>query len=328
MTTKDNKEAVVPSRPGALMPTTMEQAMILCETLAKSDMVPTEFRGKPSNVFVAIQLGADLGLSPMQALQSIAVFNGRPTLFGDVGLALAFNSGLLEDFEEWYDEDTKTAHCRAKRVGGKSVERTFSQDDADRIVVYQAKAGGGGDWVKLSSRPTHRSYPKRMQQMRARWWALRDTVPDVFKGVAGREELEEHGEEIGREPKDMGLAMRVEEAVNPFMPREAGVPAVQEAAVVTEAAPPVAVVETQRVEAAPIQSAMSFELNGQRFATAGATKDQMLTLFKLCPQVDRKTERGYAKKMLVEEFKVATRSDLTSEQAEQYAIRLREILEG
>lgn len=319
--------------------------MVLCDTLAKSEMVPSEFRGKPANIFVAIQLGADLGLSPMQALQSIAVFNGRPTLFGDVGLALAMNSGLLEDFEEWYDEETKTAHCRAKRTGGKAVERTFSQDDADRIMVYQAKAGGG-EWVKLSSRPTHRSYPKRMQQMRARWWALRDVVPDVYKGIAGREELEEHAEEIGREPKDMGPVTRVEEEDNPFMPRETAVTVAEVATVATVPPEPV-VVDTHHVPPAePVQASpgpadsgsataatvparqLIFVLNGQNFATAGATKDQMLTLFKLCPQVDRKKERGYAKKLLAEEFQVATRSDLSSEAAEQYAVRLREILEG
>jgi hypothetical protein len=339
---------------GVIYPETIEESMRLCDLLAQSELVPTEFRSKPANIFVALQMGADLGLSPMQALQSIAVFNGKPGLYGDVGLALAQKSGELEDFEEWFDEETNTAHCRARRIGGKDVERSFGMIDADRIQVYEK-----GEWKKLASRQMYVSYPRRMYQMRARWWCLRDTIPGVFKGIAGREELEEHTGEP-REPKNMGPAIVVERD-NPFMPREV---AAQESgndhvqATSTESAPssvgdspaavdtpgtpppadrtgaPVPVVPSSTpahpaaVAEAPGDRTTLFELNGQRFATCGVTKDQMLELFRLCPQVDKKKNRGFAKKLLVDEFKVQTRSDLTNETAEQYSVRLREVLEG
>ena len=50
--------------------------------------MPREFQAKPNNILVAVQWGFEIGLAPMQALQNIAVINGRPSLWGDSLLAL------------------------------------------------------------------------------------------------------------------------------------------------------------------------------------------------------------------------------------------------
>jgi hypothetical protein len=47
-------------------------------------------------VMVAILHGLEVGLTPMNALQSIAVINGRPTIWGDGAVGLIRASGLLE----------------------------------------------------------------------------------------------------------------------------------------------------------------------------------------------------------------------------------------
>jgi hypothetical protein len=49
---------------------------------------------------VAIQHGMELGLAPMQALQSIAVINGKPVIYGDAALALATAHPSFLDIEE------------------------------------------------------------------------------------------------------------------------------------------------------------------------------------------------------------------------------------
>jgi hypothetical protein len=47
---------------------------------AKSRLVPPEYRGQPESVMLAVQLGSELGLSPMQSIQNIAVIgSGRPS---------------------------------------------------------------------------------------------------------------------------------------------------------------------------------------------------------------------------------------------------------
>jgi len=155
-------------------PQTFDQALTFCDYLAESDLVPKDFKGKPANCLIAIQWGAELGMKPLQAVQNIAVINGRAGLWGDAVIALVRSSPLCEFITE--TDDGKTATCRVKRRGEGEEIRTFSMDDAKTAGL----AGKQGPWTQ---------YPKRMRQMRARAFALRDVFPDVLKGMPIAEEL-------------------------------------------------------------------------------------------------------------------------------------------
>ena len=148
------------------------------ERLAQSTMVPKDYIGKTANIYVAIQHGEELGLQPLQALQNIAVINGRPSLWGDAMLALVRASGLLEDFKEEFDAATETAICLVKRKGFDPHTETFSMADAKRANL----TGKDTPW---------KTYPERMCTMRARSWALRDQFTDVLRGVYERSEAED-----------------------------------------------------------------------------------------------------------------------------------------
>lgn len=157
----------------------LEEAIRFATLLSESGMVPDSYASKPGAVLAAIVMGGELGVTPMQSLQNIANINGRPAIWGDLLLALAYDSGLMEDIIEEYDDQTGTATCSIKRKGKPSaVVRTWSAADSDR-------AG-------LSTKPVHVNYPKRMRQMRARAFALRDIFPDVLKGLHLREEVEDY----------------------------------------------------------------------------------------------------------------------------------------
>jgi hypothetical protein len=156
-------------------PKTLDEALKYCELLSKSTLVPKDYQGQAGNILVAIQWGQEIGLKPLQALQNIACINGRPCLWGDALLAMVRASGLIEDFREDFHEQSFTATCTAKRKGQPTpIIRTFSKADAE-------KAG-------LWDRNTWKSYPKRMAQMRARAFALRDGFTDVVKGMPIAEE--------------------------------------------------------------------------------------------------------------------------------------------
>lgn len=157
-----------------LSPQTFEQALTFSQYLADSDMVPKDFKGKPGNCLVAIQWGMEIGLKPLQAMQNIAVINGRPSLWGDSVIALARNSPVCEYIVE--EDDGRTATCKVKRRGEPEQVRTFSMDDAKLAGLI----GKQGPWSQ---------YPKRMRQMRARAFAIRDVFPDVLKGLPVAEEL-------------------------------------------------------------------------------------------------------------------------------------------
>lgn len=169
-------ELAVQTKPAQfdLSPQTFEQALTFADYMAKSDMVPKDYKDKPGNCLIAMQWGMEVGLKAMQALQNIAVINGRPSLWGDAVIALARNSALCEYIVE--DDDGKTATCRVKRRGEPEQVRTFSMEDAKTAGLLNKT----GPWTQ---------YPKRMRQMRARAFAIRDVFPDVLKGMAVAEEM-------------------------------------------------------------------------------------------------------------------------------------------
>lgn len=158
----------------SLAPQTIDEALRFADYLAESTIVPKDFAKNPGNILVAIQWGMELGLQPMQAMQNIAVINGRPALWGDAVIALVRSSPLCEYVYENTDGDVAT--CRVKRRGEEEQVRTFSMADAKAASLI----GKAGPWTQ---------YPKRMLQLRARAFALRDVFPDVLRGMPVAEEV-------------------------------------------------------------------------------------------------------------------------------------------
>lgn len=171
-------------------PTTMTEAIQFSEMLSGSSMVPKAYQGKPQDVLVCVQWGYEMGLAPMQALQNIAVINGKPSVYGDAMMALVQASPVCEDIEEYIENEgtpNPVAVCMAKRKGRKPVVAKFSVEDAKRAGLW----GKGGPWT---------AYPKRMLQMRARGFALRDAFPDVLKGMITAEEAQDYPDEAKPAP--------------------------------------------------------------------------------------------------------------------------------
>lgn len=163
-------------------PQTMTEAMEFSKMLADSTMVPRQYQGKPQDIMVCVQWGYEIGLAPMQALQNIAVINGKPSVYGDAAMALVQSSSVCEDVQEYFDGEgtpNPVAVCVAQRKGRKPVVAKFSVEDAKRAGLW----GKQGPWS---------AYPKRMLQMRARGFALRDAFPDVLKGLITAEEAQDY----------------------------------------------------------------------------------------------------------------------------------------
>lgn len=173
-------------------PSNLTEAMQFSEMLSKSQMVPRQYQGKPEDVLVAIQWGRELGLAPLQALQNIACINGKPSVYGDAAMALVQASAVCEGIDETIEGEgtaNPTAVCVAKRRDRSPVVAKFSVEDAKRAGLW----GKAGPW---------QAYPKRMLQMRARGFALRDAFPDVLKGLITSEEAQDFPDEA-RPAKDI-----------------------------------------------------------------------------------------------------------------------------
>ena len=167
-------------RPMAIVPQTMDEAYRLGKAICLAGMAPKGM-DTPEKAMIAIMRGMEVGLTPMQAMDKIAIVNGRPTIFGDGAIGLVRGSGLCE----WVNEsiegegDARVALCEVKRKGEpRAIARTFSVADAKKANLW----GKDGPWQQ---------YPERMLQMRARAFALRDGFADVLGGMYLREEIED-----------------------------------------------------------------------------------------------------------------------------------------
>lgn len=175
--TKDLTARANPAVNGyGIEPKTFDELVRFAGMIARSDLCPKDYKDKPENVMVAMQMGLEVGLKPMQAVQNIAVINGRPSIWGDAVLALIQGTGRLEEFKEW--TEGTTAFCTMKRIGYAAVNRSFSDEDARAAGLLNKQ----GPWTQ---------YKARMRQMRARSWAARDAFADVLKGLYVAEEAED-----------------------------------------------------------------------------------------------------------------------------------------
>lgn len=187
VTTTDHEEAPrLPSLQSggqvrAIVPQDFDGAWRIANAVAKAGMAPKGL-DTPEKAMVAILHGMEVGMTPMAALQSIAVVNGRPTIWGDGAIGLVRSSGKLEWIKEAITgaDDSMVATCEVKRKGDPDpVKATFSVADAKKAGLW----GKQGPWQQ---------YPKRMLAMRARAFVLRDTFADILRGLGIAEEVSDY----------------------------------------------------------------------------------------------------------------------------------------
>lgn len=151
--------------------------------VSASALLPAQYRGKPIDAMVAMMFGKEVaGLGPLTSLNFVAVINGKPSFFGDAVAGIAMAKGQITDMEEYFEgtpgELDWTAVCVVTRPSGSKVTQRFSVADARRAGLW----GKQGPWAQ---------YPRRMLQMRARSWAVRDAAPHMLFGPTV-EEMEGH----------------------------------------------------------------------------------------------------------------------------------------
>ena len=181
---------IVPIGNRGIAPSSMDDLYRFATAVAKSGLAPKGIE-TPEAIFVALEMGLEVGLPMMAALQNIAVINGRPAIWGDAQLAVVRSTGELVLFEEWYEEggkrlprnpaaftDATAAVCRVQRHGYEPAETAFSVADAKRANLW----GKSGPWTQ---------YPARMLKHRARSFALRDQFGDALRGLRTVEEVQD-----------------------------------------------------------------------------------------------------------------------------------------
>lgn len=123
-------------------------------------------------VYVVLK-GYELGMAPLQSIDSIDVIQGKPTLKPQAMLALINQSGLLQNIQ--VDATDAGATCIMARKGRTPHTETFTMQDATALGL-----AGKDNWKKQ---------PKTMLKWRVIAAAARVVFPDVIQGCYTPDEL-------------------------------------------------------------------------------------------------------------------------------------------
>lgn len=172
--------ATVPAtvRGGIMLPrieiTDVPGAMILAGHLAKSGVLGKAMT--PEVAFAIMMVGSELGITPMTALRSIYLVEGRPYMASSLLQALVLRSGQAEYFDV---KESTAATCTVITMRkGSNVERS-STWDLDRA----RKAG-------LTNKSNWQTYPTQMLRHRAIGELSNDVYPDVCFNIGTVDELD------------------------------------------------------------------------------------------------------------------------------------------
>ena len=133
-----------------------------------------------AQVMVALQAGREVGLSPINALNSFYIVKGKVSIYGDSAIAVVLRDGHQID---WGKCDANSATVKITRGdNAKSMETTFTYADAENKGITKYADGRKNEfWLK---------YPENMLKFKAFGSIARFIVADSLRGMSIKEELE------------------------------------------------------------------------------------------------------------------------------------------
>lgn len=145
------------------------------QTLAKSNIVPSAYRGKPNDILVAILWGNDLGLGPIPSLKFIDVIEGEPALSTEGRVALVRKAGHSIKGEM----SATKAWAHGKRAdNGDELKVEWTIEMAQRVKYDKERR------KSLTEKDTWQNYPEAMLWARAVSQLCRALFPDVTLGLS------------------------------------------------------------------------------------------------------------------------------------------------
>ncbi len=243
---------------------------------------------------VIVQAGREMGLQPLQSLRSMNFIKGRLTMSVQLQLAMATKGGVTKP-EGWLKEKPGECTVTLERDGA-SITCTYTMDDARKAGLV--KEDGAYD-----------KYAKQMLRWRAIGDALRLIAPDLVLGLLSPEEAE------SIEPIDVTPA-EPEVVKDGTDDAEKEVDKNSEGRIIEP-------VETIVVEEPPTSLAPEQDENGNIVIQKHAEEEQVEEIEHLRRALGMKV---HALKMMIADYGVAKRQDLTYNQAEELIGRLKDNL--
>ncbi|MEO9246430.1 hypothetical protein ABDK96_01900 [Citricoccus nitrophenolicus] len=144
--------------------------MRYAEALASASLLPAQYREKPGNVLLAMELGDALGIPPIQAINDVHVIEGKPSASANLIGAMVRKAG--HKLRVSGDDSYATAQIIRADDPDFTFEVTWTLDRAKTAGLLPGKPTS--NWAK---------YPAAMLKARAITECARAATPDALYGV-------------------------------------------------------------------------------------------------------------------------------------------------
>lgn len=188
-----------------IYPTSIEEVYRLSKMALTAGMLKPQKSGYGDNAVyedadavlargtMIIMQGMELGIPPMQAVQLLAMINGRIVAHSEAvpGLLLSKGFKLSETWSGVPMADDWTCTIELTRPDGQKFKGSFSVADAKQAQLWdQSPTKTSFGKTKLNDTAWFR-YPQRMLKARALGFVGKDGGADALKGLMVREEMED-----------------------------------------------------------------------------------------------------------------------------------------
>jgi hypothetical protein len=160
----------------------------LAQAYSGSQIVPEQYRGKPSDCFIACQMAFRLGVDPLAYMQASYIVHGKPGIEAKLAVAMLNTSGRIKGRISYKLEGTikdKTRACTASAIDAETGEVVSATVDWAMVEAEGWASKSGSKWKTM---------PDVMFHYRSAVFLIRLYYPEVLMGMQTRDELEDMGE--------------------------------------------------------------------------------------------------------------------------------------
>lgn len=180
----------------AINPQSFEDVQRLARMAVKAGLSPRDKKDDEETAIakatMAIMQGLECDIPPMQAVQGIAVINGKAMMYGDLLTALLWAKGFK--IKKWItgDGDERSGHARITRPDGEVIENEFSVRQAKQARLWdtreKVKKNWNGSWEEKPNDSPWFRFSDRMLEWRAFGYCVKDGASDATHGMLVTEE--------------------------------------------------------------------------------------------------------------------------------------------
>jgi len=164
---------------------TFEHMQRVAKMYAESKFVPDTFRGDIASCTIAVELSVRIQVSPILLMQQMVVIHGRPSIQGQLAIAMINKSGMFEnplDFVFEYAEQNKCWACTAKAVRKDTGQPCELRIDWNTVEAEGWASKNGSKWKTM---------PEQMFRYRTASWLGRAYCPEVLLGMQTTDEAQD-----------------------------------------------------------------------------------------------------------------------------------------